>query len=219
MLLFKKDSINSKVTEKMEDRVPTLVVIPALEREDSIGEDTNSGISFSTSSWYTELKRRRATATTAELWDFAAGGESYTVSSKEVSSAHKSVIPFIILQSNGFQYNDETREPCIDYTSQQGRGKYYYKDDDFSFSTISTKDTYFYNYFEISFDESEEKEQEGKEEILDVESDDLPFLSQKTPVPEVYSPPLLDYFMESNNNGDDYYTEGFVNVGRLPGVY
>eukprot|EP00977_Amphora_coffeiformis_P026119 scaffold24070_cov92-Amphora_coffeaeformis.AAC.1 len=205
----------------MEDGIPAFVLIPASEEEDSgIGDiDNNSGISSSSSCYPDTMKRRGATATTAELRDFAAGGESCTVYSKEASST-QSTVPLIILHSNGCLYNDETREPCNDYNPQQGRGNFYYEDDDFSFSTISTKETQFSYYCEICF-----AVDENEEEVENEERDDSALLSQVTPLPEFfYTPPPLDFAFtvgssSNDNNIDKFFTEGFVNVGRLPGVY
>eukprot|EP00977_Amphora_coffeiformis_P012953 scaffold3304_cov154-Amphora_coffeaeformis.AAC.12 len=201
----------------MEDGIPAFVLIPASEKEDSgIGDiDNNSGISSSSSCYPDTMKRRGATATTAELRDFAAGGESCTVYSKEASSTHEeSTVSLIILHSNGCLYIDETREPC-NSNPQQGRRNFYYEDDDFSFSTISTKETQFCNYCEMCFEADENEERS-----------DSSHLSQVTPLPEFYySPPPLDFALTmgsnncNNNNSDKYFTEGFVNVGRLPGVY
>lgn len=170
-----------------------------------------------------EIMKRRATATTVELRDFAAGGESCTVYSKEAVSTDESDIPLIMLQSNDFLYNNNFHEPYNDYNPQQYRERYYNKkDDDFSFSTISTKNTQFSDYYGISFLTVENVENETVVNNEDEGRDDFSFLSPKTPSPKFCSPPPLDFFVEcrsNNNNDENYFTEGFVNVGRLPGVY
>ena len=186
----------------MVDGVPAFVILTPSSWGDGYSSDSTLSCSF-------ESKKRRETATTAEMKDFAAG-ESQTVYSELSNEESETDIQLIMLpttirskESNASL--DEAREP-LDYCNlhEEKRGGHY-ENDDFSFSTLSTNFTESSGCCEVLFwsDDSEDEER-----------DDSQHLPEEAP--PRFQPSPLGY---RGSHDDSYFTEGFVNVGKLPGVY